>query len=374
MKTSHFKLFLFTHTFFASFSCWASMSSLDFELKKVHTKDFTADKNTVVELSNKYGKINVNTWEKSAVKIDVTVIVKASSKSKAEEKMEQISITLSKNGNKVSAITEIGSKEKSWWSGWTDFGNNTKMEINYEVYMPSDLASIIENKYGNVYLPDLKGKTSVNVKYGNLQARDITNDLLIDVAYGKATVGIVKNLSGTLSYSDYRGTAAGVVILTSKYSKVYLDNASTLTATSKYDGYKIGSAGTVTITGAYNDIQVQSVNTATLNTKYTGIDILSLSNTLTADLAYGSLKIENLKTTLKNINITTSYAPVKIYGTVPAKVDVSGKYFDANLGADFISKNTVKDGSSKEIKGFKISEKASAEIRIRSSYGDVIIK
>jgi hypothetical protein len=34
----------------------------------------------------------------------------------------------------------------------------------------------------------------------------------------------------------------------------------------------------------------------------------------------------------------------------------------------------VKDGSTKEIKGFKISEKASAEIKIKTSYGDVIIR
>jgi hypothetical protein len=166
----------------------------------------------------------------------------------------------------------------------------------------------------------------------------------------------------------------GVVILTTKYSKVNLDNVSTLTASSKYDGYKLGSAGTVTLTGSYDDVQIQSVNTATLTTKYTGIDIASLSNTLTAEIGYGSLKIENLKTTLKNITVNSSYAPIKIYGTVPAKVDISGKYFDADLGSDFISKSNVKDGSSKTIKGFKISEKASAEIKIKTSYGDVTIR
>lgn len=374
MKISHFKSLLITFVFIAIQFTTLTGKSLDFELKKNFMKEFTSDRSTVLELSNRYGKIDIKTWDKSSVKIDVTVIIKASSKSKAEDKMEQISINLAKNGSNIVGVTEIGNKEKSWWSGWTDFGNNTKMEINYEVFMPSDMTSIIENKYGNVYLPELKGKTSINLKYGNLQARDISNDLLMDISYGKATVGIVKNLSGTLSYSDYRGTAAGVVILTTKYSKVHLDNVSTLTASSKYDGYKLGSAGTVTLTGSYDDVQIQSVNTATLTTKYTGIDIASLSNTLSAEIGYGSLKIENLKTTLKNITVNSSYAPIKIYGTVPAKVDISGKYFDADLGSDFISKSNVKDGSSKTIKGFKISEKASAEIKIKTSYGDVIIR
>ena len=374
MKTSHFKSWLLSLVFLSTQLVTLTGAGLDFELKKAYSKEFTADKATLLELSNSYGKIDVKTWDKSAVKIDVTVIIKASTKSKAEEKMEQISINLAKNGNKIIGVTEIGDKEKSWWSGWTDFGNNTKMEINYEIYMPAGMASIIENKYGNIYLPDLKGKTSINLKYGNLQARDIGNDLLMDISYGKATVGIVKNLSGTLAYSDYRGTAAAVVTLTTKYSKVYLDNASTLTVSSKYDGYKLGSVGTITLTGAYDDIQIQSVNTATINTKYTGVDISSLNNTMTADISYGSMKIENLKTTVKNITVNTSYAPVKIYGTIPAKIDISGKYFDADLGSDFISRHNVKDGSTKEIKGFKISEKASAEIKIKTSYGDVIIR
>jgi hypothetical protein len=185
MKISHFKSLLITFVFIAIHFTTLTGKSLDFELKKNFMKEFTSDKSTVLELSNRYGKIDIKTWEKSSVKIDVTVIIKASSKSKAEDKMEQISINLAKNGSNIVGVTEIGNKEKSWWSGWTDFGNNTKMEINYEVFMPSDMTSIIENKYGNVYLPELKGKTSINLKYGNLQARDISNDLLMDISYGK---------------------------------------------------------------------------------------------------------------------------------------------------------------------------------------------
>ncbi len=373
MKIFHSKTMILVTLVFGFFSSQASVMA-DYELKKNYTKEFSSDKNTVVELSNRYGKIDIKTWDKSAVKIDAVVIVKAGSKSKAEDKMEEITVQMAKNGNNVVAVTEIGSQNKSWWSGWMNFGDNVKIEINYEVYMPADLHSIIENKYGNIYLPDLKGKTSINLKYGNLQAKDITNDLLLDLSYGKATVGIVKNISGTLSYSDYRGTAASVVILTTKYSKVNLDNVNTLTASSKYDGYKIGTAGTITLTGAYDDFQVGSVNTATLNVKYTGVDILSLSNALTSDISYGSLKIENLKTSFKNITVNTSYAPVKIYGSVPSKVEISGKYYDADLGSDFILKHNVKDGSSKEIKGFKTSEKTSSIINIKTSYGDVIIR
>ncbi|MBL0024710.1 MAG: hypothetical protein IPO98_06645 [Saprospiraceae bacterium] len=373
MKTFHFKSWIILILTCGYIPLIASNSS-DYELKKNYTKEFTADNNTVLELSNRYGKIDIKTWDKAAVKIDANVIVKAGSKSKAEEKMEDISVRMEKNGNNVVAVTEIESQSQSWWSGWFSGSNNVKIEINYTVYMSAELRSIIENKYGNIYLPDLKGKTSINLKYGNLQARNIDNDLQMDISYGKANVGTVKSISGTFSYSDFYGTSAGVAILTTKYSKINLDNVNTLTATSKYDGYRIGTAGTITLSGSYDDVHAGSVNTATFNVKYTGLDISSLTSSLNADISYGSLKIENLKTSFSNITVNTSYAPFKIYGSVPSKVEISGKYFDTDLGSDFISVNNVKDGSRREIKGFKTSEKTSATISIKSSYGDIIIR
>lgn len=356
---------------------WVSLTAgheSDVEIKKIFSKEFSSDKNTVVELSNRYGKIEMKTWDKAAVKIEATVTVKAGSKSKAEEKMKEISVEMNKSGNNIVAVTEITSSSSSWWTGWWNGGSNVNIEINYEVFMPVDMPSIIENKYGNIYLPDLKGKTSINLKYGNLEARNIANDLLVDISYGKATVGEVHNLSGNMAYSDYRGTSAGVVILTSKYSKVHLDNAGSVNASSKYDGYKFGKVNTLTLTGSYDDIQIGSVGTATLNTKYTGIEIEMLGNTLTSEISYGSLVVENLKTGFKNITVNTSYAPVKIYGSVPAKIEISGKYFDADLGSDFVQKNKNTDGNTKIIKGYKFSEKTSALILISSKYGDVIIK
>jgi len=346
----------------------------DTELKKAYSKEYSADKNTVVEISNRYGTVDVKSWTNNAVKIDVTVIVKAGNQSKAEAKMKEINIMMSKNGNNVVANTEISSTNQSWWESWWGSTGSIKIEINYIVYMPSHLQVMIENKYGNIYLPDLSGKTSINLKYGNLQAQNISADLLMDLSYGKATFGNVKNLKGTISYSDIRGTAADAVMLTTKYSKIYIDNIKSLIATSKYDTYKIGNTNTVTMTGAYDDIDLRNLASGTFNLKYTGMEIASLSNSITTEISYGSMTIENLKTSFKQMVVNTSYAPIKVYGSVPCKVDVSGKYFDADLGADFVSKEKVNEGNTKMLKGYKGSERTGASITIASKYGDVVLK
>ena len=71
-------LFLFGIVMSLNISALESITSLDYELKKSYSKEFPVTHNSTVELSNKYGKIDIKTWNKPSVKVDVMVIVKAS--------------------------------------------------------------------------------------------------------------------------------------------------------------------------------------------------------------------------------------------------------------------------------------------------------
>lgn len=346
----------------------------DQESRRTVVKEFATDRNSQLEISNRYGKIDIKTWDKALVRITATVIVKASTKSKADERLNGIKTDISKTGSNIRAVTSIEEGSTSWWSGWWGSNNSASMEINYDVSMPAELAVILENKYGNIYLPDLAGKTTINLKYGNMYAGDLASDLLMDIAYGKATMGGTKSLSGALSYSDYISKKSGVVILTTKYSKVQIDELSGMTASSKYDTYKIGTADNVTVTGSYGDISLSGLKKGKFSVRYTNLNIGSLGQSLTADINYGSLQVDNLRAGFSDMTVSTGYAPVKIKGAVPCRVDISGKYFDADLGQDFIVKNKINESSSKQISGYKMSERATAQISINTRYGDVTIK
>jgi len=358
--------------------CWfglfANTNTEKIELNKRVTKEFASNISTTLDVNNVYGKVTLKTWDRSYVHVDALVTVKANSKSTAQEKLDEISIILKQSGNNISALTEISSSNSSWWSSWWSGSNNVNIEINYTIQLPAILKINLENRYGNIYLPDYKGKTSIILKYGNLEGKNIENDLMLDLSYGKATMGSVDDIIGDIAYSDYRGINSSTVKVTSKYSKVYLDDVKTMTATSKYDHYKLGDVGSLTMTGAYDDVYVASLASGTVNAKYSGIEILSLSNSLNMDISYGSLVVNNLKTTFKNMNINTSYAPIKLNGMVASKVVVDGKYCDVNIGGDFIQKTRSAQGSSISLVGYKISERTNAQINITSKYGDVIMK
>ena len=130
MKTFHFKiivlLFLLPCCTFLG-----AIGPLDHEIKKSYSKEFACDKATGLEISNRYGNVDVKTWQKAAIKIDVVVTVKAGTKSAAEDKMNEISIKIEKNGNNVVGITEIGSQNSSWWSSWSSFGKSASMTVRH---------------------------------------------------------------------------------------------------------------------------------------------------------------------------------------------------------------------------------------------------
>ena len=375
MKTVIFLFNLLPAIVFAADSGVTSPDSCaSAELKKMVVKEFAANKSTKLEVSNKYGKIETFIWDKATVKIVGTIITRASRQSTAQEKLDNISIEINQEGNIISAVTSINNKSSGWFSGWFSGISGAEMEINYAVHMPEYIDLTLQNKYGNIYLADVKSKVNIDLKYGNMEANNIDNNLVVKLAYSKATAGIVKDLDAQLAYSDYRGVQADKVTINSKYSKFYLDQGGNVTSDSKYDNYKLGTIQSLVNSGAYDDLKIKSVNSADIQTKYSGVEILSLGNNLNMNISYGSLLVDDLKTSCKNIDITTKYAPIKIYGTIPSKVEIDGKYFDAKLGNDFIEKSNVTDKQYKLIKGYKISERGNTFIRIQTSYGDIYMK
>ena len=84
------------------------------EFKKNIKKEYAISPNGTVALSNKYGIINVQTWSKNQVKIEVTITVNARNQGDADFVFEKININCSKSGDYIKAKTEIRKTSSSW--------------------------------------------------------------------------------------------------------------------------------------------------------------------------------------------------------------------------------------------------------------------
>ncbi len=100
------------------------------ELTKTIKKEYEVKKDALLRVSNKYGSIHCENWNKSSVMITVNVRVEHRSESKAVELLDDIHIDITGDAKYVEAITKLDNAR---------CGGGCEIEIDYDVKMPPTL-------------------------------------------------------------------------------------------------------------------------------------------------------------------------------------------------------------------------------------------
>jgi len=330
------------------------------EVTKEFHKEFNAGAETTLDLSNRYGDVVIQSWDKDQIVIDVKVTVELPNKEKAQKLLEYIDVQFGQNENTVTAKTVIDDKFN--FSGWG--GGSKKFSINYNVKMPVEAALSLINKYGNTDIDELHGLTSLNIKYGNLTAGKLTRGNTkplnsINLAYGKGSI----DMGGWIDlYVRYCGSLdiekCQAILLDSKYSKFSFGVISSVVGESKYD-----------------NINIDEINNLVLENGYTEVNIGLLSKKLNYTGSYGSFSVDNIPATFESIDVETKYMGVKlgIDESANYKLDAKVSYGGLKYNEDnFKNKNRIVENNSTEISGTVGNEDSpSAKVNIHSSYGSV---
>jgi hypothetical protein len=93
---------------------------------KSYSKSYPIDGNDRIKLTNQYGKITVNTWDRHEVKVDVQIKAEADDNDAAQKLLDGVQIRDSKDGDQVSFRTSIEPNNGSSWKIWNWGGNNKK--------------------------------------------------------------------------------------------------------------------------------------------------------------------------------------------------------------------------------------------------------
>lgn len=171
----------------------------DVEKKKTYSKSYNLSANDKVSINNQFGEVKITTWNKSEVKVDVTIIVKGSSEERAQNILDNISIEDNKGGEGVSFKTNFGKQE---WKGDKKNNNNSQsMEINYEVNMPASNPLKLESQFGKSFVPDMSGPVEITHKFGELVAGNLSNIKELHVEFGSAVVESINNCKIVIKFS-----------------------------------------------------------------------------------------------------------------------------------------------------------------------------
>lgn len=348
------------------------------EFTKVIKKEFDIAKNGTTALYNKYGKVDVKTWDNNRVKVEVTIIVNASSESAAQQVFDRIDINFFNKDNYVKAETIIESGKSSWWGDWGSSNNRSDYSINYEVYMPTSNNLELANKYGDAYVAPIEGVATVDVKYGNIKMQGVKNDAKITLGYGNGSIINAYNVTADISYSTMTFGTVRDVDITSKYcsQKIVFDKVSNIRSTTKYDTYEIGTVRELRNEGGYDNFRIGTAENVIINSKYTQVNIDKLNKLLDLDMQYGGSSVGNLSKEFTSVNLVGKYTDFKIAVESGANfsLDASTTYAGITYPSDMNVSYEKEKSSSHEVKGHLGKEGGKSVIVARLSYGGLKVR
>lgn len=342
------------------------------EFSKSINKQFNMSSTGTVDLSNKYGQINIKTWDQNTVRISVKIIVNAREESDAQVEFDRISIGFSNSSNRVSAVTAIESKRSSWWStssGCDDF------TIDYEVFMPASASIEVDAKYCNLYVAAISGSARMNVKYGNIKIDGLGEDSQVELHYGNGHIGRVRDLDIDLAYGNLDIGESSDINIDVRYGNLTVEEAGDVICESRYSNFKLGEIREFRNDGRYDNIEIRSVEELVCDTHYSGIKVDRLIRRMNLDMTYGSARVEEIVAGFDEINISGSYTDFKLNlaPNVTCNIDIKGIHSDLRLPSNRINKTfDAKEGNSHEVRA-TLNGNGSALLKANLSYGGMLL-
>ena len=164
------------------------------EKKKTYSKSYSVNNSDVISLSNQFGEMRVNAWERNEVKVDVTITAKADNDERAQEILDNILIEDGREGSGVYFKTKWKNdrnqkKDKSKDGEHKEEG----MTINYVVYLPARNPVNISNQFGATIIPDLSGETKISSQFGSLDAGKLSKVKSVSIQFGSGTIESVND-------------------------------------------------------------------------------------------------------------------------------------------------------------------------------------
>ena len=344
------------------------------EFTKSIVKEFDIARDGTVGVINKYGSIDIRTWDAAKVKIEVTLKADARSEDAANEIFNRITVTFDNSPSVVRATTEIESV--TGWKSWFDWGSGgDQFEINYVVHLPSTVVLELDNKYGDIYVTDMNNRASVNLKYGDMKLGNIMGNVNVSMGYADGSISSTKDLNLDLAYSELYLGKAGNLTFDGKYSDLEVGNAGDINATTGYVDVKIQKMGRLTNTGKYDDFMIDDLISIDVNSKYSSFSINHLHDYAEFDMSYGSASIDDVFPGFRSIDINTSYTDVTIDVDDNASftLDASTKYCGVDhYGMEIY--HEIEKSSETSVKGYRGSRDAAARITAVMSYGELTIR
>ncbi len=337
-------------------------ASLLAEKRSKHTeskrffKSVEVDHDALLKVKNKYGKIDIISWDKNFTEVEVVITVGGKNKDDVLDKLDQIEIDFSARPNMVMAHTVM---EYESWSIFKWFSNKTfHLDIDYTIKLPKTNDVELENDYGDIYITELMGKASINCDYGRIIIGDLHadgNDITLNYC-SSSSISWIKSGNIDIDYSSLTIEKSEKIYLKADYSTSRLEDIENLDFRCDYGKVSISHAANVSGDGDYLIMRMGSI-----------------SKSLNLECNYGSLHIDNIQKDFKHIKIHSAYTNIKLGVHPEANFDFIADLNYCNLRnvEDFTFHKQIEKNTSKYYEGSFGGGNPQSSIFLDSEFGSI---
>ncbi len=299
-------------------------ASAQFTETREFTKRFRIQPETRIDITNKYGKIELNTWKKDSVVIRFRMEINAKKPDKLSKMLSELDFDVSNSQHYLIVKTQIDQNRSQIESELLKFKETIlqtsgSIRIDLEVWLPDNRELRLENKFGDIILGDFSGETQIVLSNGKLKCGDLPKRATLNLSFADATINLLTNARILSNYSDISIRNSEVLRLETKSSTIEIQNSSDLSIDSRRDKYRLRLADKVDASGNFSHFMVSE-----------------LKSKASMRLSYGSLDIEKILTDFSNIYVDSRSTDLNLYFNPEAKFNfqITETKTDLNLGKE----------------------------------------
>ena len=330
-------------------------------------KTMAVGKETSLDISNKYGTIQITQWRKDSAMIRAEIRATASNKDKLNKMFDGVNINMTETRDQIKAETSftqnIGMLFENF-KGMTSkiISYDSKVEINYFITIPEYLNLKIENKYGDVYMEDVTGDFSISVSNGSFKANSIGRNATLNLTFCDASINSIASGKIDASFSEIKSKMVGDISINSISSTYEITKAESLTIESRRDKFYIDNIGSIKGTSYFTDFNLKNLTEeASLSTRY------------------GNLNIDPVKNGFASVNLNTGYSDISLGFEPGASYNLDIRHLNAFLVISDKSAKTEKKVLNEDKKEYITSgtvgnNPGNSKVSIDATHGDIYLK
>ena len=238
------------------------------EFKRNISKEFSVSSTPTLNVSNRFGKINIVEGAGDKIIFNITITGKGNSESEAKKYSETVDVNIVQKGNSINANTSLKSINCK----------NCGRTTDYEIIVPKNTKYILDNRHGDVSINNTTESAEIKVEFGKLYANELS-DADITIRHGESTINKSNNLKFESSFSTH----------------------------------KLGVVGSVNGKFRHGGFDAKEMGSANVDAEFSTISIDRLKNSFVSkNIRHGSLEIDKVDNDFSNIAIDANFTKVQV--------------------------------------------------------------